>query len=507
MKILSPAKLVLLAVHLASSADIESLAFLASQHTTVLRKDLVLRILLTYLPETVPSQNYVPLLQELASGDFAECDSLDIDASVLDNLNDDEATKRVRKLHLLPLAAPEAPIDAHEDPLALFLLRRAYRVDEEAGLLAQLPDLFIPFLHDIPPLRPWVISVLLPLLRRNQEYYPNQTVPYSLAEFASLPAAAAVSFLLSQTGAGEEDYGVIGRDMRGMIGPWLFGIVDCRPGEDAEETESPTKDLTCPDFEPVLEWLTLQASRNWRVAVQVISQWDGPGDVDLGNYGNLGFRQAHLRSLVRRYARAALASAYLVSEPSTEALAGAYEMVSKVALLLGQASLPPLHTSVDDLAPIAHLNNHFDHLSAKTASHMRNDLLAESNRLTAPTVEASQLLRALINSAFILTRAGLPCSVKRAGELIFIRDAREQKSEAVKLVHIIANRAAKSDDKYWVSARNELLWLQTCGSGPPGAASKDAVGVFSQVDTQYLETEFLKALLSSTRTYPAPSNG
>src|SRR5690349_4528130 len=52
--LLSPAKLVLLAVHCAVAGDVDSLTTLAARHGTVLRKDLLLRILLTYLPETVP---------------------------------------------------------------------------------------------------------------------------------------------------------------------------------------------------------------------------------------------------------------------------------------------------------------------------------------------------------------------------------------------------------------------------------------------------------------------
>jgi hypothetical protein len=80
-----------------------------------------------------------------------------------------------------------------------------------------------------------------------------------------------------------------------------------------------------------------------------------------------------------------------------------------------------------------------------------------------------------------------------------LQDEREQKAEATKLIHILSNNGPKTDDKFWVKARNEILWLRDWGA--EDGWSTDAVprGVFSQVKRDFLELEILKALLSNTR--------
>ncbi|OLN97284.1 Protein transport protein sec39 [Colletotrichum chlorophyti] len=420
--VLSPPKLVLLAVHLAINTNIDSLAFLTSRHAPVLRKDLVLRILLTYLPETIKSSDYVSFLEELSTGEFADREAGDIDYTVVENLSDEDATRKLRKLHLLPLFWKDAPIDTEDDPLALFLLRRAHRVDEEAGLLTQLPDLLGPFLQYTPGIRMWMVSTLLPLLRRNYEYYPSDGIPYTLAEFHSLPDGAAVDALLSQTGVRKEGYALIGRDLRGLLVPWLHSDARWKRNEEG----------------------------------------GAPGD-DSGDG---------------------------VFCP------GAHQMLRKVMDLLGQDDLQALHVGADTLSAVQHLEGD-DILSHKNTAFMRDDLLKQSNPLTTPSKKATHLLHALILSAYLLTRSGLPCTIKRVGDLAFVQDERDQKAEVVKLIHIVGEQAPKHDDNFWIKARKEVLWL--CSWGITTSSEDSVMGAFAKVKPEVIEIEILKALLSSAR--------
>jgi protein transport protein SEC39 len=498
--VLSPPKLVLLAVRLATSADIDAFAFLIAQHGSILRRDLVLRILLTYLPETVKSSRYVPLVQQLAtSGDVTSAEPVEPDYGDLEALPEAEASKKVRKLHLLPLAWKDAPFDCEDDPITLFLLRRAHRVDEEAGLLTQLPDLIFPFAHHAPGISTWIESTLLPLLRRNYEYYPQAAIPHTLAEFHDLSDQAAVAFLLSNTGAQEQDYPFVGRDLRGLIGPWLFGKL--RQMQGAGGPSSPAKKTSHSAWEAVLEWLTFQASKNWKVAVQAVEQWDGPSDFDLGDFADLWLEESEQEQLEHRYARAALAAAYSIAEAAVDALSGSHQIVLKIKTLLDHGHGMSLQDAASTLPAVSELANH-ELLSPSSAAHMRKDLLAESNPLTSPAGAAPQLLNALIISAFILTRAGSPCSVKRAGDLVFLQDEREQKSEATKLIHSIARKAPKNDDQYWTRAREEILWLGTWGVGDSATSSNASVaGLFGKVKKDFLEIEILKAFLANMRKF------
>ncbi|KAK2045288.1 secretory pathway protein Sec39 [Colletotrichum somersetense] len=493
--IISPPKLVLLAVHLAIHADLDSLAILTSRHAAVLRKDLVLRILLTYLPETVPSRDYMPFLEELANGEFTDREAGNIDHAVAENISDEDAAKKVRKLHLLPLAWKDAPIEIDDDPMALFLLRRAHRVDEEAGLLTQLPELLGPFLQYAPGIRIWMVSTVLPLLRRNCEYYPANSIPYTLAEFQGLSDGAAVGALLSQTGVRQEDHGFIGRDLRGMLVPWLH---DNTRWKRVEEGDSSGETVSSPGWERFLEWLLAQSSNSWRVAVAAVEQWGGAVDVDLGDYDIVWISEEQQQYLDRRYARAIMAGAYLVPEATVEALEGAHQMLRKVMDLLGQDDTLSLRegANADVLSPVAYLEGDVV-LSHKNTAFMRDDLLKQSNPLTTPSKRSTHLLHALILSAFILTRAGLPYTIKKVGDLAFIQDERDQKAEVVKLIHTIAERAPKNGDDFWTKARNEILWLRNWGiTSPPNG---QVMGVFAKVEPGVIETEILKALLSSAR--------
>lgn len=509
--LLSPAKLVLLAVHCAVRADLASLAALAARHGAALRKDLLLRILLTYLPETVPSSQYAPFLQQLESGAFPDADGHDVDCSPVERLAEDEAAKKVRKLRLLPLAVPAAPDEPEhdtQDATALFLLRRSYRVDEEAGLLAELPGLLLPFLDHSPCMRTLLVSTILPLLRRNCEYYPHEPVPHTLHEFRQLPDRLAATLLLSQTGARKDDLPYVGRDLRGLVGPWLSDERRWKHGKNATsspgDTPPPDADeceaeVVCPGWDEVLRWLAAQASKRWVVAVNAVRQWNGPRDVDLAGWGAVELSDGQWDYLEQSYARAALASAYLLPEPSIEALEGAYAIVAKISSLRHLGSVSPLASALAVLPPLTDLIPD-EITSARNATYMRNHLLRPSNVLTAPTAESTAFLQALILSAHILTRAGCPCTVRRAGELALLQDEREQMAEAVKLIRSVSNNGPKTDDKFWVKFRNDVLWLRDWGAEDGWSSTETAPrGVFGQLKRDFLEAEILKVLLSNTR--------
>ncbi|KAI0169453.1 secretory pathway Sec39 [Hypoxylon sp. FL1284] len=503
MPLPSAPRIVLLATYLAARSDIESLTTLAIHHTKVLRQDLLLRILLTCLPETLPPSHYVSLVQRIASASLdTDAPPSEVDWSSVQDITDDEAARKVRKLRLLPLAGENTPKDAVHDPVSLFLIHRAYRVDQEAGLLAQLPDLIVPFLDHAPCIRTWIISTLLPLLRRDHEYYPHHPAAQTLADFDRMSDRAAVDLLLSQTGTDQGNLSHVGRDLRGLIGPWLYNEARWRRGDEnanSGEYDQSLDQTICPGWEHVLEWITQQASRSWKVAVNAIDQWDGPGDVDLGGYASMWLEDEEQEHLEQRYARAALASAYLIPEASIEALNGVNSIITKIMALLDQDPCPTLQVASSLLPPFTDTYGE-QLLCAKNATYMRNDLLAESNPLTKPNGTSTQLLHILALSAFILTKGGVPCTVRKAGELAFLQDEREQNAEATKFIRSLSNNGPKSDDKYWIRARNELLWLRDCGAEEALDTSDiQPRGVFGQLKKEFLEVECLKAFLSNIR--------
>jgi protein transport protein SEC39 len=502
---LAPAKVILLAVELAAKADTDSLAALASQHSAVLRKEILLRILLTYLPETLPSTDYVSFLKQIELSEYSSLDNHTIDIGTLGDVSDSEATRRVRKLRLLPLAAPNSASETARDALTRFLLHRAYRVDEEAGLLDQLPALITPFYDHSPELRRWMVSTLLPWVRRNVEYHPQSAASQTLLGFEQLPDRDAVELLLRETGVREEELGFVGRDLRGLVGPWLQSDTRWRrnrePSPEAQlEGEGA---IPNPGWDEVLQWLVRQASTSWPVAVAAVEQWHGPSDVDLGRHTSKqrDEEEGH-QHMVESYARAALAVANLIPEASTEALTGAYVSIAKVRMLLGNKASSPIHTVASTLPPIVGLTNLIQSAGGRNLAWLRTTPLDADNPLTLPSQATTDLLGGLALSAFLLTRAGAPCSMRRAGELFFLQDEREQKSEALKMIHAIGNHGPKTEDSFWEKARKEVLWLRDWASQSNVEQEEAEYGVFSQLKKSSLEVEVLKVLLSSTRKRP-----
>ncbi|KAG0646860.1 hypothetical protein D0Z07_6230 [Hyphodiscus hymeniophilus] len=508
---LSPAKALLLAVQLATNANLSALRTLVSQHPKTLRTEIILRILLTHLPESLESSEYVPFIQDLIARNVVEDSASPIDASALEDLSESAASKRARKLHLLPLLWRSAPADAPADPLTQFLIHRSLRIDEITGLVTQIPDLVVPFIHHSAYLRTWMISTVLPLLRFNYEYHPQDSANMTLSAFGKLDNQAGIAMLLSRTEGLEENEKNVGRDLRGLVGPWMYGDTRLKRrrleensssliARNVEPLDAPDPDTNekCASWEVVFTWTTEKATDSWKTVVSAVEQWDGPGDVDLGGYedGTGWLEEEDQQHLERRYARAALACAYLISDDSMDALLGIRRILGRIHTLLDLDPLPTLEVAGALLSPVSGIESL---LSPTNSGFLRGGLLEEGNVLTTPNESSIKLLHALLVSAFLIRRCELRTSIRLVGQLVLLEDERDQKYEFEKLVQAIISKGPQSDDRYWVRVRNELLWLRSWGAEELTEGASVGKGVFGKVPKELIEVALLRGLLSNNR--------
>jgi hypothetical protein len=284
MSTLTTAKAILLAVQLTARSDLTSLQTLLSQHQHQhqIPRDTILRILLTHLPETLDPAEYVPFLEHLINGPDSRPEqiSVQLDTSSLEDVSDEQAKHSVRKLGLLKLAPPNLPSDAPNDPVVIFLYHRALRIDEATGLIAFIPRLLEPFLPRAPYLRNWLITSVLPLVRLNYDYHDGEDTSISIPKFGMLDANDAVKLLLSRTSKapGEHTASLVGRDIRGMIGPWMYGRRKEDQTRTSEILEMQSKTSSTIDlytgWEETFAWILEQASTSWETAVQAIVGMD-----------------------------------------------------------------------------------------------------------------------------------------------------------------------------------------------------------------------------------------
>ncbi|KZF22162.1 secretory pathway Sec39 [Xylona heveae TC161] len=500
---LSEAQAVLLAAHLASESEVTSFWALANSHSQFLPKELLLRLLLTYLPESTSPSNFCWLIQRLVTEEVDSSSEGSFDATPVKGLTESQSRKRVQRLQLLPLACPSYALDDSVDLITRFLICRIHRIDSETGLLAQVPQLLEPFLHHSDELRCWFISRVLPLLRLSYEYYPESYTVFSLSEFEKLSGETAVHNLLSkcgETGAHEN----IGRDLRNLVGPWMYGSgKNKRRKLNAEHHEDknngrpyePLNDADGAEWKFVFEWLLSTARTTFSLAVDAVQGWDGPGDVDCGGYNEgLGYLDESVQqSLELQYAQTALASVYATDEASPAALEGAYHILVRITELM-QLDVPPEvfspHSSLSRFGDLAGSIRDWS-----TMLLLQNALLQPKNPLTTPEKNSIKFMEAVLSSANILTKLGETLSLRAIAELILSKSKDQQKKKLQKVLHNLS-AGPKRDEGEWAQIVQDLRWLWGWGTEDASQAGYPGQGVFGNVEINFLEREILKLLIS-----------
>ncbi len=525
---LSKARTILLAVSLAVESDISGLRCLTAVHPRDLPLQLMLRILLTFLPESTEPSLYTSFIEEVFSGSLRRQENITVNLAPVEDLSEAEARKRIRKLHLLPLQDTGTSLVTSDDALTQFLINRAHRIEAETGLLPLLAQLLVPFLDHSGYLRAWLISTIVPLLRLEYEYYPSDRRTLLLDAFERLETPLGISTLLSKIDHGDtrrgSDVDTVGRDMRGLIGPWMYGdtrrkrrkLDDGRlqTPTSIQSKEPATEGITEHDDEErdlgwsfAWTWFLEKAARDFGLVVRAIEQWDGPLDVDLGGYDD-GHEQLDEKVKVRlqgQYAQMALSSIYVTEEDSMDVLEGAHRILIRIADLMH--SEPPANLSTE-LSSLPSLDrSHFVAEDLSVSSLSATALLRPRNSITTPNSETLSLLSSIVLSAYIIQNLGHKVSARRVAELFLSGNGELQTRELHKVLRSVST-TTKRDHKDWLHLRRSFVWLRDWeveNAAAEKATSDQAQGngVFGKVARDFLERELLKAFLAGTRKSPS----
>ena len=517
----SRAHVVLEAVWHATNANIPSLRHLRARHPDALKLELTLRILLTYLPEGTEPALYTGFLHELSNWQpdhYTEV-SPGSPSPLEEALSENEARLRVRSLHLEPLIDSEFQVYQDADPITLFLLRQAHKIDIETGSLELVSELLETFVDHSETLRTWMISTLLPLLRIDYEYYPTSEPPHTLRDFEKLDESVGIQSLLSHaahrslSGDKQEAQQEICRDLRGLVGPWMYGertrkrrklshrsrrkssITSVRATANDEGTNQDGPDS---GWSHVNEWLLNLSLRDLPWSVKVIEQWHGPGDVDYGDWGAgcQQFNAEELRAANHCYAQTGLAIIYSTNECSQEIIMSSDRILRNVAARLDLHE-PPDIENLDLKRTATRITSGIsrEYIDSVSPIHLlHNSLLRPQNSLTNPTDSAMSLLNLLNASCYKLLRLGNPKSVKNVAELCIFAGADEQWAELRKMLHIL--KAGTLNKSHWDATRRQMLWLRNWEQQTERV--QETRGVFSKIVETDLERELLRAMLDVT---------
>ncbi|KAI1949820.1 hypothetical protein LOZ07_003487 [Ophidiomyces ophidiicola] len=497
----SDAHFLLLAVQLCTDGDISQLPDLLQRCRNPPSLEPVLRIILTFLPESVEPSRYIPVLNLLSNTTSNASEDLEIDTSAIADLSETEARKQVRRLRLLPLQYPGHPDELEAGPLTRFLIHRAYRIDNEFGVQTFLLDLLSPFCETSDLLRSWVISTILPLVRFNYEYHPDKDGIISLELLESLDCKSAVNTLLSSAES-YENGGKVDQDLRGLVGPWIYGHNQAKrrklhkDDQASSETGQEEGHSYQKDWQEVNEWLLSTSLRDFDLAAETVVRWAGPEDICLGPYkdASVAIPEKLKHELASNYGQAAFAAIYSLSECKTKAFEGVCRILTRISSLLEIDGYSTLQIHRDELLPILP-HSIPDNIRRQNFSH--TSLLQSTNPVTYPTPKSMSFLDSILASIRTLNSFSYSISPRQAAELCLFVDEESQLSELREVIEALKRDSKPTQD--WRSVREQLLWLRNWGSeqGPAtdGDSTESASGLFSRIPLSRFEEEILSSLL------------
>ena len=513
----SPSNVILEGIRLATEADIRGLQDLTSAFPEILKLELTLRILLSYLPESVEPSLYTGFLRNVVSQNLHGKRN-DGQQTLDTESTEEEANRQLRSLRLRTLRDSSSDFDSSFDPLSLFLISRARQIDAETGNLSLVKELIEPFLEHSRDVRIWAISTLLPLLRLNYECFTPHDVSHTLESFEGLQEEKAVNALLSANDSPsqeQKEQAQLGKDLRSLVGPWILGeplrkrrkVVN-KSGGSGEELEQPlgTESFSSPGPQPsdwaiVNNWLQEISMTNLARATQAIEEWRGPQDVDYGSWATDDLEAENATtSSTTAYLEMVMSIVYSSPYTSADCYAQLNQLLARLALL-AKVKSPFLSTNPDSFPAIESVDSNFLSMLSPTDLELQN-LRNGSNPLTTPSTAALELAQALVWSGQKLEALGHPLKIGRIAQLCLFDSSESQQKEFQKFVRLLRTHGVK-DDPRWIQIRQGLLQLRSWTAPPLKTQdSRDALlGLFSRVSIDAFETELLQAYLSNSRRF------
>ncbi|KAG8534057.1 uncharacterized protein KY384_000900 [Bacidia gigantensis] len=497
---MTKAHLALQAVELAKNKDITNLQQVYT--TSNIDAQLVLRIILTYLPESLDPVAYTTFLQDIERDKRRNTSDQDVQITEADQPSIDEARRRLRRLRLLPLALPENPMGDDADPFSSFLVHRAHRIEAATGSLDLIRRLLEPFVEHSRALRTWMVSNLLPLLRLDYSGREQKDHVLSLNMIEQLGDSAVVGSLIPRSLDKVDSSGPneTARDLRGIVGPWMYGestrkrrkLDHFRTLKPEEATEDPTES----GWSHVYEWIVDLASSDFSTTADTLIRWQGPEDVDYGEWGEGIMTPNGGKGYNDRYAEAGLAAIYASREASLGSLEAAHRIIEQVARTTGlEVPLDPRDR------PARKVSQDYVH-SISQALLLRNALLRIGNPLTHISAEAVAFVSAALASALTLNDLGCRKTIGEVVELAMFASVEGQMTELGRILQ--EAKARRNDDDSWAACRVNLLWLHDWEIVSNGH-SNEPVGLLGRIPILELENSAFRAMLDSG-CYNLPMN-
>ena len=183
---LSSTKCIVIASSLACEPNLPSFRTLTESRPEIFDLELTLRILLTFLPETLEPRRCLDLIEELAchNAPHAPREAAPVDLTPISLISENEAQRKLHCLRIQRLGpcTNELAANTIESLVTRFITSRASKIMRETGSIILVVDSTTPFLPRSQDLRRWFNSAIIPLLRTQLDQYSQTTRPASRME-------------------------------------------------------------------------------------------------------------------------------------------------------------------------------------------------------------------------------------------------------------------------------------------------------------------------------------
>ncbi|KAK9244321.1 Sec39 domain-containing protein [Lipomyces tetrasporus] len=447
---LSRAKLVLLAVYLASATKTDELRTLfgSSDWNGAATQQLALKILLKFVPETADPNYYLSLVSDIAYLRFERTDNGEELVSLLPDairlLDHDVAAKVAENLLSDATAAVEFYEDDPQLTIATWVFARIYSIDASFSMLELIGAIVSADVAEPLPetVLQWRDGVLRPL-QQFYVYYPSvaDRKRYHLEEYTSGDPKPIVEYLLQPTTAK-----TINRDVATIITPYLDYIATVSPGK-------------IKPWNSFFEWLVITTATQFPIVIELVKHWNGP--------------EGNSKALID-YVSAIIASCYQCSEATSQYFEAMHVLQKRGSYVVNLADITPVDNdkSIED-----QLASYTDSDSAFNFPH---------SPLYQATPSNLYLLDHLIISAAMIS-VYVPTSLQSITKLRFFGTQQTQLQFLINVVRGNGREYAYRDDSNWRTLRSGARYL------------KNKSYVLAKLSDADIDNAFLSALLDFGR--------
>lgn len=469
----------LLATSLATRSDLNHLQLLVSERKDEFSSTFLYALLLTYLP--AEAENIAALTTFLAhlQDGFQNVSALDasIEESQIQEYCSQNDKKSLHELRFDKLGYSEN-VDTYDDELGAFVTRWLQKVEMISGMPSFATQLLTPFTASRPKLLLWQDSYLIPLIKLQNDFYPGRAEYLSTKALEDLQGPVGVKLLL-QFAEHDKDGANVGRDLREVVAPWVYGSSRSK----RRRLDSHNKPISDASWNDVNSWIYTTSHTNLNLAAKSFLDWNGPSDKSMRSQD---VNPSDKGKLTVPYAQTGLALIVTSSDLGRDANNLLNQILDRAASL----SLPALTDSA--------ISSKRTLSEASRADLLESSLLQYHNPLTHPSEDLFEFLQHCLSAQSLLENLKLVLPVSTILEAALFDSEEKQKHELQRILQQIPRLTNTEVD--WPLLRQQLHALRT------GAITvnlpepkRQTYHFLGRVPIDYLESEFLNTLLTASQ--------